>query len=152
MALVAVLALFFGLLRPFAPPASPSASEVAASAETSAAFGPLELIGTAWDQPASGDLTLYWRAMEQVQDDLRTVVRLLDAQGALVWEWKRSPGAGRLSTDRWPTGRIVADTYQVPDDVWAKTARVEVGLRPFPEGPWLRSASGGDERLALPLP
>ena len=85
----------------------------------------------------AGNLTLYWRAAEPVGDDLRTALRLVDGQGNLLWEWKRSPGAGRFSTDRWPAGRDVADTYILPGDALSKAARVEVGLRPFPEGPWL---------------
>jgi hypothetical protein len=151
MALVAVLALFAGLIPAFAPPPAPSAREMALATGASTRFGPLELVGTAWDRPSPGDLTLYWRAAEAAQDDLRLALRLLDAQGNLVWEWKRSPGAGRFSTDRWPVGRIVADTYRVPADALRMATRVEVGLRTFPEGPWLKPASGGDERLPLPL-
>ena len=77
-------------------------------------------------------------------DDLRTVLRVMGADGALLWEAKRSPGAGRFSTDRWPPGRVVADAYAVPAGVLAAAHRVEVGLRPFPEGPWLPVDGGGD--------
>ena len=152
MVLIAVLALNAGLVQPFAPPPAPSAAALNQATAIATRFGPLELLGTAWDRPASGDLTLYWRAAEPAQDDLRTALRLLDVQGNLLWEWKRSPGAGRFSTDRWPIGRVVADTYRVPVDALRRAARIEVGLRTFPEGPWLKPATGGDERLALPLP
>ena len=99
---------------------------------TSTRFGPLELLGTAWDQPASGDLTLYWRAAEPAREDLRTALRLLDSEGNLLWEWKRSPGAGRFSTDRWPVGRMVADTYRPPPAALAQAASVQVGRAPLP--------------------
>lgn len=139
MTLVAAAALYFGLLAPFAPPAP--ATVDAAARPVNATFGPLELVRTAWDQPAAGELTLYWRAAEPAGEDLRTALRLLDTQGNVLWEWKRSPGAGRFSTDRWPVGGLVADVYRPPAEAWAQTARIEVGVRPFPEGPWVAVAS-----------
>ncbi len=154
MTLVAVLALYGGLIVPFSPPPAPDPAQVAQAEPLATRFGPLELLGTAWSRPASGQpasLTLYWRAAEPVEDDLRTALRMVDNQGNLLWEWKRSPGAGRFSTDRWPVGRDVADTYVLPGDALSKAARVEVGLRPFPEAPWLLATPGGEERLSLPL-
>lgn len=149
LALLAVAALITGLVQPFAPPPQPSPAELAAATPVNAAFGPLELVGSAWQD---GALTLYWRATEPPAADLRTDVRALDAQGNLVWEWKRSPGAGRFSTDRWPAGRAVADTYRIPADALAAAARIEVGVRPFPEQPFLAPDSGSGDFLPLPLP
>jgi hypothetical protein len=149
MALLAVAALVTGLLQPFAPPPLPTAERLAAAAPVAAAFGPLELIGSAWNDE---ELTLYWRATEPAKADLRTALRVLDAQGNIVWEWKRSPGAGRFSVDRWPRGRVVADTYRIPPDALARAARIEVGVRAFPEGPFLAPAGGAGDTLPLPLP
>ena len=104
---------------------------------------------SAWQD---GALTLYWRAAEAPDDDLRTALRVLDAGGNLLWEWKRSPGAGRFSTDRWPAGRIVADAYRVPADALARAAGVEVAVRPFPEGPFLAPAGESGDFLSRPLP
>lgn len=143
MGLVALAALYFGLILPFAPPPAPPEAALSAATAVNARFGPLELVGTAWGRPASGELTLYWRADEPVHDDLRTALRLLDGQGNVLWEWKRSPGAGRFSTDRWPAGRVVADTYRPPAEALAGATRVEVGVRPFPEGAWLPVATSG---------
>jgi hypothetical protein len=149
MALLAVAALVTGLLRPFAPPPPPTAERLAAATPIAAAFGPLELTGSAWNE---GALTLYWRANVPAEADLRTVLRVLDAQGNLVWEWKRSPGAGRFSVDRWPPGRVVADTYRIPADAFARASRIEIGVRPFPEGPFFAPAGGDGDMLPLPLP
>lgn len=151
MALVAVAALYFGLILPFSPPVEPPAAEVAAATPVGARFGPLELVAVAWDRPAQGRLTLYWQAEERTPEDLRTDLRLLDAAGGVVWEWKRSPGAGRFSTDRWPADRIVADAYPVPPGALERAATVQVGVRPFPEGPWLPVA-GQSEGQLLTLP
>ena len=151
MAAISVAALVWGLIPPFAPPGEPRAAQVAAAKPVNTRIGLLELSGVAWDSPEPGQLTLYWRAVEKPAADLRTDLRALDASGALLWEWKRSPGAGRYSTDRWPVGRVVADTYRLPPDVVGRVATVQVGLRPFPEGPWLPVAGLPDGQL-LTLP
>ncbi len=151
MALVAVASLLTGLVQPFAAPPAPRPERISAAQPVNAAFGPLELVATAWDDPAPGQLTLYWRAAQRTTGDLRTALRLLDANGNLLWEWKRSPGAGRLSTDRWQPGRVVADTYRPPQEVWGQAVRAETGVRPFPEGPWVPVAGlAPDQLLAIP--
>jgi 4-amino-4-deoxy-L-arabinose transferase-like glycosyltransferase len=151
MTIVAIAALYAGLVLPFGPQPAPSGDQIAAATPIHARFGPLELLGAKWDQPATGELTLYWRAAEPVSDDLRTALRLVDGQGNLLWEWKRSPGAGRFSTDRWPVGRAVADVYRPPADALAHAQRVELGVRPFPEGPWIPVAGlAADQRLEIP--
>ena len=137
MALVAIASLVTGLVQPFAPPPEPQQERIAAAPAVNVAFGPLELVAAAWDDPAPGQLTLYWRAAQETPDDLRTALRLFGTNGNLLWEWKRSPGAGRFSTDRWPEGRVVADTYLPPQEALAQAVRAEVGVRPFPEGPWV---------------
>ncbi len=55
--------------------------------------------------------------------------------GSLVWEWRRSPGYGRFSTDRWPAGAILRDVYTIGWPNWAGPGRyrVEVGLGPYGE-------------------
>jgi hypothetical protein len=148
MALIAVVALYAGLVRPFAPPPEPPLADVARAAPADARFGPLQLSGSAWEGES---LTLYWRAVEAPSSDLRTSLRVLDGEGKLLWEWKRSPGAGRYSTDRWPVGRVVADTYRIPPDALANAGRVEIGVRPFPEGSWL-PPNGDASREMLTLP
>jgi hypothetical protein len=90
---------------------------------------------------------LYWRALRPVEADLRTAARLVDAEGNLLWEWKRSPGAGRMSTDRWPEGRVFKDVYRTPAEALAGAQKVEIGVRPFPEGPWL--PVNGEDVLSL---
>lgn len=149
-------ALVFGLWPPFAPPAAPDKVEVAAASQVGQGFGGrLELVAYRW-QPATATgnrpLVLYWRGVQPIADDLRTSLRVLDGKNELIWEWKRSPAAGRFSTDHWPAGRVVADAYSVPAEVLARAAHIEVGLRPFPEGPWLPiDGAGGGAFLSIPL-
>ena len=155
LGVVAVLALITGIVIPFAPPPEPSPARLAEAQATGRVFdGTVELAALSWehaDPEMAGDgagLTLYWQARRPTTDDLRTNLRVIGADGAILWEAKRSPGAGRFSTDRWPPGRLIADSYTLPPDLLAKANRVELGLRPFPEGPWLPLDGGGDA-LAL---
>jgi hypothetical protein len=151
LALLALLALVFGLWLPFAPPAAPPAAEVTAALPAGQSFGEqIELVSYRWAAGGaeSRQLILYWRATRPVPDDLRSALRLVDAQGGVIWEWKRSPGAGRFSTDRWPVGRLVADAYRVPAAALARASLVEVGVRPFPEGVMLPLEGAGEGRFA----
>ena len=157
MGAIAVLALATGLVLPFAPPAEPSTVAVAGASPVGRIFGGgLELVGYRWE-PALADtaadrvLTLYWRVDRPIDADLRTSLRITDAGGAVLWEWKRSPGAGRFSTDLWPVSRVVADSYRVQSESLSGAAQVEIGVRPFPEGPWLHLESGASS-LRLPKP
>lgn len=139
MAAAGILALYLGILRPFSPPAAVALSELAAATPAGEMAGPLELVALHWDDPASQDgptyrvVTLYWRAADQVSADLRVAFRLEDSAGDLVWEWKRSPGAGRYSTDRWPAGWVAADTYRIPLDALERAAKVEARVYAFPD-------------------
>jgi hypothetical protein len=146
MAVIAVLALVTGIVLPFAPPPSPPPAEVAAATSLNESFGgQVELLAYRWGEASEGEsvvpLTLYWRASRAVGEDLRATLRLSDAAGNLAWEWKRSPGAGRYSTDHWEVNRVVRDTYLVPADALRRAAGIELGLRPFPEGEWLLPAT-----------
>ncbi len=118
-----------GVIRPaYAPP--PSAHESEHVGPSSAVrFGSLALVG--WE--FTDNLTLYWQAQEPIAEDVRVVVRFVDESGHIVWEWKRSPGAGRWSTDHWPRGYVMRDVY--PSERWQHIApgdyRVEVGAYVF---------------------
>lgn len=149
MVLVAVVSLVVGIAGPFAPPPAPGAEELAQAQPMGQLFGEgLELAAMRWGEGSSGqptaELTLYWRARQPIGADLRTALRIVDSSGNLIWEWKRSPGAGRFSTDRWPPGRVVADVYRVPHSVLGETAHIEVGVYEFPDGRWLSVAGRPD--------
>jgi len=154
MAAVAVGALVFGLWLPYAPPPAVPAAEAMAGRPVEKTFGgQIELVSYRWEPAAGPDgdrrLVIYWRAVRPIAADLRTSLRLVGAAGELLWEWKRSPGAGRFSTDRWPVGRLVADVYRVPAGPLAAATRVEIGVRPFPEGAWLMPDGAGQTPWAI---
>ena len=120
-----------GVLAPaFAPPAAVSDGEWKPAAVTApVSFGELALIGYTLDP----DPVLYWQATTAPAQDWRTVLRVTSEDGSLVWEWRRSPGTGRWSTDRWPVDSVVRDAYSVQWPDWAGRGRyrVEVGLEPY---------------------
>ncbi len=134
-----------GVVRPaYAPP--PSAGEHGGSSPVT--FGPLVL--QSWR--LEGRPVLYWTVREPTDQDLRVALRFLDNAGRTVWEWKRSPGAGRWSTDHWAPGYVMADVY--PPERWRHLPpgryRVEVGVYPF-MGAWISPERGGDAGPFVPI-
>jgi hypothetical protein len=81
---------------------------------------------------------LLWAARHNPTEDYRTILRISTEDGSLIWEWRRSPGYGRYSTDHWHAGELVQDEYQVewPDWLGPGLYHVEIGLYPF-NGPEL---------------
>jgi len=134
MLLAALLALQLGIRQPFAPRLA-TAAEVASAAPVQAAAGPLELVAAAWspDTGAEPSLMLYWRAAQPAAADLRVILRMYGSDGAVLWEWKRSPGAGRYSTDRWQPGQVIRDPYRIPDEALVVLSRAEVTVYAFPD-------------------
>ncbi len=129
------LALFglVGVIRPaFAPPPAPSRAQVAAATTPAPprVLGELALVG--WE--LGGDVVLYWHAESPPTQDYRSALRVLAADGTPVWEWRRSPGYGRFSTDRWPAGTVVADRYEIGWPDWAGPGRYQVEVSVYPYG------------------
>lgn len=126
-----VYALTGVLLPAYAPPASAPPQEwQALSRGKPVDFGEISLI--AWDLQERP--VLYWQAGETPSQDVRVVLRITAEDGTLVWEWKRSPGAGRWSTDHWPPGYVMRDRYRVRWPDWAGPGRyrIEVAAYAFP--------------------
>jgi 4-amino-4-deoxy-L-arabinose transferase-like glycosyltransferase len=123
----------------FAAPAQAPAEEwQQVSAAQPITFGELTLVG----YQLTPEPLLFWEAGDTTPtQDWRTVLRVTAEDGSQVWEWRRSPGAGRWSTDRWPGSAVVRDAYTIQWPDWAGPGRyrVEVGLQPY------------DEELVLPL-
>ena len=134
MAGLALLALFGVIGRAFAPPPPLPDREIAhARAPAPVDFGELALLG--WTLAA--EPVLYWQAVAPPSQDWRTTLRVTREDGAVAWEWKRSPGKGRWSTDHWPEGTVVRDAYTVRWPDWAGPGRylVEVALQPYAAAP-----------------
>jgi len=118
-----------GVIRPaFAPPAS--AGRPSPQFPAAAILGELTLLGADLD----GEPTLYWTAASRPTRDWRVIVRIVAEDGAAAWEWKRSPGAGRFSADRWPAGYVMRDVYRVAWPAWAGSGRYRFEATVYPFG------------------
>lgn len=133
LALAFALYALVGVVRPaFAPPLSVATTEIAdLDAVDPIVFGDLALINWRLTEPP----TLYWQATHPIAADLRVTLRIVAEDGTLIWEWRRSPGGGRWSTDHWRPGTLVRDDYTIRWPAWAQAGRyrVEVGVQPFEE-------------------
>lgn len=149
MGLAAATALWcgyawFGVIGPAYAPGPVLVAQAPASAqlETPIVFEEIKLVAVALEpQPV-----LYWQAEAQPRQDWRTILRVTGEDGTLVWEWKRSPGEGRWSTDLWTPGAVVRDRYTVAWPEWAGPGRyrVEVGVQAF-DGPWATPRRDGQQ-------
>ncbi len=97
------------------------------------------------------DLTLFWRADRQVDDDLKVFVHITDAAGNIIAQRDRLPADGARPTLTWVAGEIITDRYHVPLDAAEYT--VWVGLYNPLSGERLPVDGGGlpvsDSRLQL---
>jgi hypothetical protein len=118
-----------GVIRPAMAPPSPVNVALLSRTVEPIYFGELTLLDWTLDEA----VTLYWRSEVPPAQDWRTTLRVVAEDGSLVWEWRRSPGYGRWSTDRWPAGGVVEDVYAVGWPDWTGPGRylVEVGLQPY---------------------
>lgn len=118
-----------GVILPAMAPPEPVAQVHRSQTAASIDFGELSLVN--WLLGA--EVTLYWQSNRPPTQDWRVTLRVVAEDGSLAWEWRRSPGYGRWSTDRWPEGIVVEDRYVIRWPEWAGTGRylVEVGLQVY---------------------
>jgi hypothetical protein len=60
------------------------------------------------------NLTLYWQALNPVEQSYRTRVQLVDPQGRPRFTWLSHPLNGRYPTRAWDKGDVVRDTLPLP--------------------------------------
>ncbi len=102
-------------------------------------------------------LDLYWEAVQPVEEDLLTLVQLVDVEGRFLMYADGSPTAGRDTTDRWQPGVPLAARHLLP--VPAEGApgiyHLTISVHPFGSSDWL-PVSGPDgisrgDHLVLPV-
>jgi hypothetical protein len=76
------------------------------------------------------DLTLYWAARSEMEEDYIVFTHLIDAEDRLWAQQDNQPGEGEHPTSDWRGGEVVADKYHLllPDDMPAGQYRLEVGM------------------------
>jgi len=96
----------------------------------------IELLGyDVQNEPSTGNqasvvVTLYWRALSEMDVSYTTFVHLLGQAGQVVSQVDHRPGDGAFPTTGWLPGEIIIDTFVVPlpkDGSYA-TMQPEVGI------------------------
>ncbi len=67
--------------------------------------------------PAKGeralDVTLYWFALRETNQNYKVFVHLLDANGTVIGQHDGDPVGGYTPTTRWKQGELIADTHRL---------------------------------------
>lgn len=102
-------------------------------------------------------LTLFWKALEPVEERYKLFIHLLDAQNHIVGQRDAEPGGGARITTTWQEGEMIADNHGVlilpgtPPGEY----RVEMGMYSLRSGERLPTKEGeeepGNRILLLPV-
>jgi len=58
--------------------------------------------------------TLYWRALQAMDQDYTVFNHLVAADGQTWGQWDNQPQRGTLPTTRWVPGQVIVDPYRIP--------------------------------------
>lgn len=86
----------------------------------------------AWDRVR---LTLYWRALEEMERDYTVFVHLIDGGERVLAQRDSQPVGGRYPTSLWDRDEVVRDEHElaVPVDAQPGRFRVVVGMYTWPD-------------------
>ncbi|MEM7536191.1 MAG: hypothetical protein AAF639_28670 [Chloroflexota bacterium] len=133
---IAVIASMLLVLLPTFAPLPSETSPIRTEETPILQYEELNLLGwSSGSESADANPILYWQVSQETARDLRTVVRILAHDDGVIWEKRRSPGRGLLSTDHWTVDRIVTDVYDVAWPEWVAPGeyRLVVGVQPYDE-------------------
>ena len=101
--------------------------------------------------PSAGEtltLTLYWRALAEVEEDYNVFVHLLGEDGELTSQEDGPPLKGDYPTSYWSPGEILVDTHTVKLEAALPTsAHLLIGLYRLADGARLPAYTATGERL-----
>ncbi len=147
---IAAAAPFMWMLPAYPPPPLVAAgSEFPSSPTAHFDAGPILLGATLSRAEAragdSIDVTLYWRAEQEIAADYSVFVHAVDADGIVQAQHDSHPGLGAYPTREWQVGEIIEDRHQltVPPGAPAPSAlRIVAGLYTAATGQRLTSDLG----------
>ncbi|MHB1294577.1 MAG: hypothetical protein ACYC4R_06235 [Anaerolineae bacterium] len=89
------------------------------------------------DQVRAGEqlmLTLYWRALTQLESNYTVFIHATDEQGRLVAQQDCEPNMGQFPTSGWPLDRVVLDAHalDLPADLATGRYKLLVGMYAWP--------------------
>ncbi|HID63843.1 MAG TPA: phospholipid carrier-dependent glycosyltransferase [Anaerolineae bacterium] len=99
-------------------------------------------------------LTLYWQALDKIDDDYTVFTHLLDSEGRLQAQKDNPPVHGLLPTSAWEVGEIIQDRYIIPlpPDLPPGDYQIEVGMYQLETGQRLEvrgEPEGEGDRILL---
>jgi hypothetical protein len=114
--------------------------------------GQIELIGYEVPAlPSSGEtleITLYWRALADVEEDYTVFVHLLGEDGTLYGQGDGPPLNNDYPTSHWSPGEVLADARTIAlHDGWPAGGYLLVGLYRLADGARLPVHTAEGERL-----
>jgi len=72
----------------------------------------LRLLG--YDQTGENQVTLFWEALQPLDEDYRVSLSLRDTTGQVWGRWDGRPSSYLYPTDRWRVGQVVLGHYDLP--------------------------------------
>lgn len=72
----------------------------------------LALLG--WDEPAGGQITVYWRVLNALTQDYQVSVVVEDLAGNRIGQWDGRPAGYNYPTFRWRPGQVLFGRYPLP--------------------------------------
>jgi mannosyltransferase len=101
------------------------------------------------DAPAGGDIlpvTLYWQALDPIDQRFKVFVHLMDHRGLVVAQRDSEPGGGGAMTDQWTPGQQIADNHGVliPPGTPPGEYTLRIGMYSMDDGSRLPIAMGED--------
>jgi hypothetical protein len=96
-------------------------------------------------------LTLYWRALTEMDESYTVFVHLLAPDGSMTGRRDSPPAEGTCPTNLWLAGEVVTDVHRVPVRLDAIPAAhwLEVGMYVAETGDWLPVAGVPDDAVLL---
>ncbi|TEU20923.1 MAG: glycosyltransferase family 39 protein [Anaerolineales bacterium] len=106
-----------------------------------------EVDGLLVEPSGTVDLTLYWAARSEIEEDYTVFTHLIDVEDRLWAQQDNQPQKGEHPTLGWREGEVVADRYHLllPDDIPAGQYRLEVGMYQWQMGERLSVFQGDRE-------
>lgn len=96
------------------------------------------------------DVTLFWRALADMETDYTVFVHLVDENGGLVAQGDSQPRNGSAPTSIWKEGELIADehTLSLRPTIGARRCSVHVGMYDIITMERLQASDAGGARLA----
>ena len=99
-------------------------------------------------------LTLYWRALDEMDIPYTVFVHVVGPDGVIRGQWDSMPGNDDLPTTGWVKDEVIADEYQIPmnEDVPPRQYTILVGVYNPMTGERLQVTSGNVQtKDSIPL-